>query len=647
MLCSLTPEASSPMSRAYISDTVLDATGKPIVGASVTLLRASDYSSPPVADPGPGSANYIAQTPSGPGGAFSFDHIPYDDYHLMVKYGALTSFRYNVAAIPAELADTKETQGRVLVPRTLSRILAGESVVIHFVGDSITVGYNSTGTVGGGFVQRMGVLIAQQLAPTAAVQRYDPNAYGALSDGPINGWNGPTVIQSPSGGSSQVIQIVNNGVSGDTVQRVLRRYGNLTGWSPRIDMHVIYLGVNDSLTNDSTKFVTPPDFHAGMRSLVDIVRHYYPQSEIVLCTPHANDQPDAGNGGSIPQGTYTLDQYAMATRRVALELGVALVDLRQLWADAKDTSNAAWAGSDFYPPTWLSNGGGNHTHPLDQGHQAIAEEMIKIFGSAGLAAGRSQRIQTLGPQKHFKELEVVRLPISNPAVSLSGIIPPGGWVTYNPAALGALYYSTSLKRSHAFGDTMVFTDRMQDFAILTRRGRDCGQITVQVDAGTPQTIDLYRGFPSNISDTSEDGAVYPMDKIWVARGLLDGEHTITLTVLGSHNLSSSDSWCYLDGVEYTRWGYTSQKLECPVELSKVQFGSFTAALAAAYFGTVALSFPKPFRDGNVPTVVASANQLDHYCTVDAINNLGCNIRVVHRDGTNETTNVTGQWLAIG
>ncbi len=86
------------MNRTYISDSVVDGSGKPIVGALVTLLRASDYSSPPAADPGPGSANYIAQTSTGAGGAFSFDHIPPDDYHIMVQYAGQTQFRYNVSA---------------------------------------------------------------------------------------------------------------------------------------------------------------------------------------------------------------------------------------------------------------------------------------------------------------------------------------------------------------------------------------------------------------------------------------------------------------------------------------------------------------------------------------------------------------------
>ena len=99
------------MNRAFLSDCVLDGSGKPVVGATVTLLRASDYSSLPEVDPGAGSANYIAQTSSGAGGAFRFDHVPPDDYHVMVQYSGLTMFRYNVAAMPAEMAALRRRRG--------------------------------------------------------------------------------------------------------------------------------------------------------------------------------------------------------------------------------------------------------------------------------------------------------------------------------------------------------------------------------------------------------------------------------------------------------------------------------------------------------------------------------------------------------
>src|SRR5947209_3003748 len=74
------------MSRAYLQDVVLDGTGRPVPAASVTLLRASDYSQLPTSDPGPGSANYIRTTTTDDSGTFSFDHIPADDYHVMVQY---------------------------------------------------------------------------------------------------------------------------------------------------------------------------------------------------------------------------------------------------------------------------------------------------------------------------------------------------------------------------------------------------------------------------------------------------------------------------------------------------------------------------------------------------------------------------------
>ena len=78
----------------------------------------------------------------------------------------------------------------------------------------------------------------------------------------------------------------------------------------------------------------PPDvFASGIRSLIEVLKNYYPQAEIALCTPTHNDQPDSA-------GIYTLDEYAMGTRRAAIETGTALVDLRALWADMYDGRRA-------------------------------------------------------------------------------------------------------------------------------------------------------------------------------------------------------------------------------------------------------------------------------------------------------------------
>jgi lysophospholipase L1-like esterase len=637
------------VNRTYISDTVVDGKGKPVVGALVTLLRASDYSSRPTSDPGSGSANYIAQTSTAAGGLFSFDHIPPDDYHVMVQYSGQTQFHYNVSAIPAEMVSVPQKDGRCLIPRTLEKLIAGENVCIHFVGDSITVGYNSTGTVGGNFVQRMGVLIGQQLVPTAQVNRYDPNAYSVLNDGPINGWNGPTVIQHSSAGNPQTVQVVNNGVSGDTVQRVLRRIGNLTGWTPPIDLFVILLGINDSLTTDPQKFVPPDIFASGIRSLTEILKNYYPQAEIALCTPTYNDQPDAA-------GTYTLEQYAMATRRAAIETGTALVDLHALWADMYDADDPNWEHNDGYG-WWLNTAGGNHTHPTDQGHQGIAEEMFKLFGDAGLAAGRPQRLSTLGPRRRFKEHEVVRIPNNHPAISYGqNLVPPGNWHSYTPSFNQQLIYSPVLMRSKDTNDTLMFEGRMEDVWLLCRRGRDSGMISVHID-GIPQVygpagyfLDTFRAYPTNISDTGEDGATYPMDRMLLARSLPEGDHSVMITVLGGpqKNPAATDCWVYVDGLEYTRHGYTARRLECPQELSSVQYGSFTCNLNNERFGTVYLiQFPKLFVSGNIPAVTAVCNQVDHYCSVDGVTPSEFNLRVVHRDGSNETNTVTGQWIAIG
>jgi hypothetical protein len=188
---------------------------------------------------------------------------------------------------------------------------------------------------------------------------------------------------------------------------------------------------------------------------------------------------------------------------------------------------------------------------------------------------------------------------------------------------------------------------MQDIAVLLRKGADCGQFTVTVDGAAGVAFDAYRGYPASISDTTVDGSVYPLDKVWVARGLSDAEHTVMITVSGSHDAGSTDSWVYIDGLEYTRWTHGGRLLECAAALSQLEYGSYSQNLAGSYYGSTTIDFGQTFRSGNTPAVVAVAQDIDHYATVDGITATQATIHVAHRNGANETTTIGVSWIAVG
>jgi lysophospholipase L1-like esterase len=628
------------MSRAYISDAVIDGEGKPVVGAAVALLRANDFSSPPTSDPG--SSFYVATTYSGAGGEFSFDHLLPDDYHVMVTDQGVTAFRYFVNAFAVEMVPSLSRGGRNLIPRTLSRLLAGEDVVIQAVGSGITLGYDSTGTVAGSWVHRLGVLIGAELAPTAEIVRYDPGAYGTLTDGPIAAYSSPAVIQSGSGG--QTIQIVNSSVKNDTVQRVMRRAAAnlLEPAVAPVDLCLIQLGLDDSWTLDGQRFVDPESFCRGLRALVDLLKAQYSQAEIALITPACSNQPAAGNGGSIVAGAYTLEQYAMGVRRVAVDSGCALVDVSQMFADRFDPSDPDIATNDGYGD-WLS--AGSHIYPTDAGHQAMAEEVFKLFGWPGLAAGRPMRIQSGATVPSHRTAEICRVPSTSPAIGYGG----GHWSSYAPGVLAGLYVSGgSLQRSHIAGDTLTFKERMTDVALLTRRGADCGMVSVAIDGGAPVTVDLFRPLPSDISDTTADGAVYPGELVWLARGLTDAVHTVVVTVLGTHDVAATDSYVYVDGIHYTRFAVATRRVEAMTDANaRVAYGAFSISVAAASTGMTTVTFPSPFLNNAVPAVVAMTADNNWYCSVQSASTSSADIHIQHRDGSNTTATVTGTWIAIG
>jgi hypothetical protein len=119
----------------------------------------------------------------------------------------------------------------------------------------------------------------------------------------------------------------------------------------------------------------------------------------------------------------------------------------------------------------------------------------------------------------------------------------GNWRT---PETGAAYYAykDSFHESNQAGNTATFTFNGTGIFWVTRIGPDQGKARVWLDGEDKGVIDLYKpDYPA--------GVPYEWQYIaFMETGLTDGQHTITIEVLGEKNPASSDSWVSIDGFDF-------------------------------------------------------------------------------------------------
>lgn len=623
--------------QAYFSDYVCSPSGAAVAGATVNLYLAAQFNVPPFPT-GSTAAVPIASAITDASGFYAFDHLIPDDYYLQVSQPQasgvpLIAWKYQVPIFTYE--ETRRTRQRTLaapLARTLSRLHGGQNVLICCVGDSVTVGFNSSQTTATSYV----AVFAQGLAalyPAATVLRLDPQAFGTTSDAAIPAWT-TIPIQQPAS-ATQTITVANCGVSGDTCLRVMRRFANLSA-NGLPDLVTVFLGVNDSLPSDATKYVDALSFEAHLAALCRQMRDQL-GSDLLLLTPHTNNVPN-------------LDAYADATRAVAAAARCGLVDLRRLWLDHADP-----AATPTPFGVWLDPTPGNATHPSDLGHQAIAAELLRPFAvSLEVPLGAGPTPAALGAGK---TAEAVRIPWETAGLTPATLSFHGtGWQAHSGFALQNLLASSNAAGAgeefftgHP-GDTLTFSARCIEVAMLCRRWQDSGAISVAVDGVlTTPFLDMYRAYPAAVSDlTDYNGAVAPQDRLVLARGLSDAVHSVTLTLLAGKNAASSNTYWRFDGIDLLRQRPHGYQVEALEPLSVLLRGAVTISLASQAYGSATVQFARPFpMQGGVPTVVASTTNVNYFAVVGALTAQSVQIFLVRRDGAAVTDAQTVLWLAVG
>ncbi len=229
-----------------------------------------------------------------------------------------------------------------------------DRITIDIVGDSVTWGLNQC-SENETYAAQFASMLAMKYSDVS-VYRYDGIAGDELE--PMKTFSEP--IHVGKADSEKRIDVLKNGIGGNTVRRAINRINDFTGTlanGKTADITFFMFGINDALKTDQRKYVTPDRFYNDYQELLDMFRKN-DESLIVLMSATTNDQP--------------IEEYVKMTEILAKENGLLYIDQNKIWNAHYDKSKAHFGQGD-----WLSDVAYDACHPTPLGAKAIAEEMMK------------------------------------------------------------------------------------------------------------------------------------------------------------------------------------------------------------------------------------------------------------------------------
>ena len=238
----------------------------------------------------------------------------------------------------------------------VERLKRNEDVTIEFVGDSITHGLNNC-RLEETYVAKFAALIAKKFE-NYNVFRYDGIVRDELS--PMERYDGPILISHRENASK--IDIIKNGIGGNTVQRALNRIDDFTGVlvnGRKPDVIFTMFGINDALKSDSQKYVTSEQFKENYKRLITEVKERNPEAFIIMMSATYNDQ--------------SVDEHCKKSKELAGEENIPYIDLHELWinhyrADADHFGQGDWLANDI-----------DACHPTPKAAYILAEKIYTEF----------------------------------------------------------------------------------------------------------------------------------------------------------------------------------------------------------------------------------------------------------------------------
>lgn len=231
-----------------------------------------------------------------------------------------------------------------------------EDITIDFVGDSVTNGLDHC-CLEETYVAKFAALIARKFE-NYCVYRYDGVIDDALA--PMKNFDGPILVSYKE--KAGKIDIVKNGIGGNTIQRALNRIDDFTGVlanGKRPDVTFLMFGINDALKSDPEKYVTAEQFKSNYKMLISEVRKRNPDTFIIMLSATYNDQ--------------TIDEHCEKSKDLAREEDIPYIDLHELWLRHYNVK-----ADNFGQGDWLANNR-DACHPTPKAAHIMAEKICNGF----------------------------------------------------------------------------------------------------------------------------------------------------------------------------------------------------------------------------------------------------------------------------
>jgi lysophospholipase L1-like esterase len=238
----------------------------------------------------------------------------------------------------------------------IKKIKHNEDITIEFVGDSITHGLNHC-RAEETYVAQFASLIAKKLE-NYTVYRYDGIVADELS--PIKSFDGPILVSYKE--SQCRIDVIKNGIGGNTVQRAINRIDDFTGTlanGKAPDVIFMMYGINDALKSNSHKYVTAKQFKTNYKTLLEEVKKRNPDALIIMMGATTNDQ--------------SIEEHCEKSKELADEEKIPYIDLHKLWSDHFDAEREHFGHGD-----WLANNN-DACHPTPKAAHIMAENILDEF----------------------------------------------------------------------------------------------------------------------------------------------------------------------------------------------------------------------------------------------------------------------------
>lgn len=159
------------------------------------------------------------------------------------------------------------------------------------------------------------------------------------------------------------IEVIGAGISGNKVPDLQKRLQKDV-LAKKPTLVVIYIGINDVWHGEKNPAngTTPEKYEAGLKEIIGKIKAA--GARVVLCTPTVIGEKKTGTNKLDAK----LDQYADISRKVAMETGVQLCDLRKAFADYLAKHNAGDKESGVLTT--------DRVHLNDAGNKLVADTIL-------------------------------------------------------------------------------------------------------------------------------------------------------------------------------------------------------------------------------------------------------------------------------